>query len=650
MSAYAGFVSLNGAGVPPGTDERLRLGLDGKGLGKAVTRRLDGGVCVFRQRIASPEDRLDHQPVSGNGPYISLFDGRLDNRSELLAALGLRESPETPMADGAIVSAAYGRWMEGAVPRLLGDFAWTVWNARDRCLLLARDHGVTRSLFYTCGDGFVAFATGYRPLLALPEVPREVDEFAVADLLLTSPDDSERSFYKGIAWVGSAERVTVSTSGVRRERMWEPAVRPTLRLPRDQDYIEAAREVFDSAVSCRLRVAGPVLSSVTGGLDASAVAATAAALKAPEIVHGLCVVPSDGAALNVRPGRYPDERPFVTSLAARWPNLRVEFLQSVEARALELDPRGLFLENGVPLRAPSNAAWFLPMFERAAELGAGTLLQGDMGNFTFSTNGFERFAALRDQRRWLVLAAELMALRQTMPRGQWGELVRHQIRSVLPPAVRGAVRTLSGRPPRPPPPMPSTLLNPEFVRSAGLAERRDEHGIETRDFDTADGMARMLRYILQRSRMLMEQRAVLRNATGIVLSDPFADRRVIDFCLSLPSEQFLHRGEWRRLARRAFADRLPPGILENRRRGAQNPDWHRRLTPHRHLLAEHLERLEEVPLARRLLDVARMREILATWPDDPAAVEGEGLIYRTLLARALHVGQYLAWIDGSNRS
>lgn len=647
MSAFAGFVSLGGPGVPPGTEERLRQGLVGAGLGRVAVRRFDRGVFVFRQRIVTPEDHTERQPsVGAEGRLLSMFDGRLDNRGDLLAALGLHGASATRMPDGEIVRTAYERWGEEAVPRLLGDFAWAVWNGRDGRLLLARDHDINRSLFYGLGDGFVAFATGYRPLLALPDLAREVDELAVADLLLTCPDDSDRSFYKGIAWVGAAERVVVGEAGVRRDRVWEPAPRPPLRLPRDGDYVEAARAVFDEAVACRLRTAGSVVASVSGGLDSSAIAATAARLRAPAMVHGLCVVPQRDAVVWSDSYRYADERPFVASLAASCANLEVEYLETTTAQPFELDPQGLFLDAGMPLRGPSNSGWFRPMYLRAAELGATTLLQGDFGNFTVSLNGFERLAALRDGGRWLTLAWEFAALRRTLPASRWHHLVRQQVAAVLPRRLREGVRRMRGKQP---PPFQGMLLNPDFIRSASLVERHERHGVTAQDFATADGIMVVLRYALQRSRMQVEGRAALRTACGLVPSTPLADRRLIDFCLSLPSEQFLHGGVWRRLARRAFADRLPPDITGNLRRGAQNADWHQRLTPHRAALAAELERLEAVPLAGKLLDLPGMKEILASWPDDPAAVGGDGRLYRTKFFRALHVGQFLGWLDGGNR-
>ena len=194
--------------------------------------------------------------------------------------------------------------------------------------------------------------------------------------------------------------------------------------------------------------------------------------------------------------------------------------------------------------------------------------------------------------------------------------------------------------------IPPSLLNPDFLRDAGLNGWFEREWAERQKLLAQNSVASILRYVLFRSRMQTDTLAALRATTGITASDPFSDRRVLEFCLSLPDEQFLSGGVWRRLARRAFADRLPPEILTNYRRGAQNPDWHARLHPSRDVLAAQVERLEHSALACRLLNVPRIRELSRQWPSDPAS--GPSMPFRVQLMRVLHLGQFLHWTEGGN--
>ena len=88
--------------------------------------------------------------------------------------------------------------------------------------------------------------------------------------------------------------------------------------------------------------------------------------------------------------------------------------------------------------------------------------------------------------------------------------------------------------------------------------------------------------------------------------DPTADVRLLEFCLAVPTEQFLSNGIQRALARRALADRLPKLVLENSRRGCQAADWHERLTAVRERVAIELDQLEACPAAAKTLDLPRL--------------------------------------------
>src|SRR5207302_10730224 len=90
------------------------------------------------------------------------------------------------------------------------------------------------------------------------------------------------------------------------------------------------------------------------------------------------------------------------------------------------------------------------------------------------------------------------------------------------------------------------------------------------------------------------------------IREPLADLRVLEFCLAVPTEQFLREGVPRALARRALADRVPKLVLEKRRSGMDGADWHERLTAARAQVAEELDRLAECPPAARALDLPRL--------------------------------------------
>ena len=105
------------------------------------------------------------------------------------------------------------------------------------------------------------------------------------------------------------------------------------------------------------------------------------------------------------------------------------------------------------------------------------------------------------------------------------------------------------------------------------------------------------------------------------------------------------------LAQRAFADRLPAEVLNNRLRGAQDPGWYLRLQPIKEDLRAEVERLERSDLAQRALDLPRLKRLMENWPSEDAdwndpKIQG---LYRLCLERGIMVGRYIRWFEGENR-
>jgi asparagine synthase (glutamine-hydrolysing) len=125
---------------------------------------------------------------------------------------------------------------------------------------------------------------------------------------------------------------------------------------------------------------------------------------------------------------------------------------------------------------------------------------------------------------------------------------------------------------------------------------------------------------------------------GIDVRDPTADRRLIEFCLSVPTEQFFRNGVPRALARAALADRVPAEVLNERRRGLQAVDWHEGMTAARSQILEEIARLEQNGPAVRALDLPHMRRLAENWPAQGWHREDIVEQYRLALLRGISVG------------
>lgn len=128
---------------------------------------------------------------------------------------------------------------------------------------------------------------------------------------------------------------------------------------------------------------------------------------------------------------------------------------------------------------------------------------------------------------------------------------------------------------------------------------------------------------------------------GIDLRDPTADRRLIEFCLTVPHNEFSRGGERRSLARRAVAGLLPPELLAEKRRGYQAADWLQQLIARAGQARDLIENFATDPLAADLLDIAALRRAADALPAAVNASETERL-YRSHFLRALATGDFIA--------
>ena len=136
-----------------------------------------------------------------------------------------------------------------------------------------------------------------------------------------------------------------------------------------------------------------------------------------------------------------------------------------------------------------------------------------------------------------------------------------------------------------------------------------------------------------------------RASFGVDKRDPAGDQRIVEFCLSLPEDQFRRDGQSRLLIRRAMQGRLPPEVLNSTRRGLQAADWLDRLRAAQPTVDLTLQRLEKSELARRALDLGRLRRLAADLNRAGSDAERQLWDYRVVLEQGLMAGCFLDWFE-----
>jgi asparagine synthase (glutamine-hydrolysing) len=597
----------------------------------------DGGAVALGRRLFKtvPEDAFDRQPLNGGGGRFTLVaDARLDNRGELTAELRIGASEAARLSDAAIVLLAWERWGEALFGRLLGDYAFVLWDAGERRLLLARDAMGAKPLHYHRGrDGF-AFASMPKGLHALPEIPIAPDEVRAAEFLALMPEYGPRSFFEGICRVEPGQRLAVTPDGLDSGRHWRPS-REIARLS-ERDQVEGLRHHLDRAVEARLRGGGGrVAAHLSAGLDSSAIAATAARLDPGARVVAFTSVPREGYDGAPPPGCLGDESSLAAATAALYPNIEHVRVPPDGRTVLDDLDRDFFLFER-PLVNACTHHWLHAINAEAGRRRLPILLSGMMGNFTISHSGLERLPELASRGRVLRLWREWRGLAGNGEMS-WPQILAATFGPWTPAPVWSALKRMGGG---------AKVdighysaINPDRLRELRLAERAREQRLDFASRPWRDGFEARL-WGLRRIDWGNYGKGVLAG-WGVDIRYPATDRRLVEFCLSLPSSAFLADGRPRSLARRAFADRLAEAVLRERRRGAQAIDWHESMTASQARLRDEIERLSRSPAAAAAVDLPRARRLVEDWPTGGWNTPGVVSRYRLALLRGVVSGHFL---------
>ena len=470
-------------------------------------------------------------------------DVRLDDRETLCATLGVPQPDRAALADGDLILRAYLRWGAECPTHLLGDYAFAVWNARTRTLFCARDHVGARPFYYaTLAEGFV-FASAVEAVLAAPGVSDALDEATVAASLtrigLTTPT---RTFFQAVRKLPPGHTLTVdfgSRGGARLQRYWRPEHTPRARPASDDAYAAELLDLYAKAVRARLRGPDPIGAHLSGGLDSSSIVVLAAR-ELRRQGRPLPLAFSWLPALGAEPPSASDRPEYarIDAVAAREQVPVFHRSPSVSDMVALLSRDGTYPGVHVHL----NEA----VVQRcAAQQGVRVLLSGWGGDEGISFNGRGYDAHLLLSGRWHTLIAASRARDNPLHRLLAGVVLR-----LIHPRLPGTLRRwLRGAEPL----RRRWLIDPAFARRTQPLPQPAPRFV---------GVRRTQLSLLQHGHLQerIEGWAASGARRGIEYRYPLLDRRVLEFALGLPAEQF-RRGKWTRwVMRHALRSVLPRDI------------------------------------------------------------------------------------------
>jgi asparagine synthase (glutamine-hydrolysing) len=568
MSAIVGIYNVDGRTINASALEQMadRLahrGPDGSGVWHA------GPVGLGHRMLrTTPESLCERLPlVSADGRRVITADARIDNRDELVDAFGVAASARH-CADSQLILHAYERWGDCCCEHLLGDFAFAIWDDDTGRLFCARDHMGVKPFYYYASDELFVFASEIKALFCLPEVPRQINETQIASYLTSVYRDHTITFSRDILRLPAAHAVTVSPNAAEINQYWSLDPKRELHFGSDEECEAQFRDLFIEAVRCRLRSAFPVGSQLSGGLDSSSVTCVARHLLAHER-DAAGTLHTFSALFDTVPEC--DERGYINAVIAQ------EGLTPHYVHADRLSPLtridGMLWHQDEPF-GTANLFMVWALCEAAREAKVRVLLDGEDGDSVVSHgSGFLLELLFRGQ--WSAFVRELNApaskLRASRRAILWRAIIVPVLSTVLPTRLTRAWQKARH------------FVSDSAYLPADFAERIHVDVMTSSNDKSAPPLARAARErhyegltsaFLQHVLEIADKTAA---ACSLELRHPFFDRRLVEFCLALPTEQKVRKGWTRSIVRRALAPYLPREVQWRWDKSNLSPNFRRGL-------------------------------------------------------------------------
>lgn len=502
----------------------------------------------YARHAATARERQEVQPLSDPQRRLSVAaDARLDNRDELhdlLVGTGRRV-----LSDSELLLLGYERWGSELAAHLIGDFAFVIWDSHRRELYAARDAFGMRPLYYHSTPDRLVLASEVEPILALGDVPRDVDEHSVLAYLLHTHRHHRRTFFRAVTRIAPGHALRACCGSVREARHWFPPAAELL-LKRPGEYHEEFRRLFRLAVDARLDSDRPIVAQLSGGLDSSSIVCMADEIYRQDEADR----PPLWLASAVYPGLDSDETPFIEPVVKS-----VHFpFEPYDGRNWNPADEEVFhvAHPWREARPGISTGW------RRIALGleARVVLNGMGGDELLFDDGV--FSDLASRGWWRTLLREARAapnfgFSRTTP-GNW---LKYAVQTAWPPppVLRRVYRRLRPRRPIPPP----TWMGPR------LQELWSEPLCEELEPVTCVSHTQYFTWMNLTCPLLcrdVDMLGYLAARHGVQLCSPFLDTRLARFILAVPFKHRLPGGWTKGLLRGALADLLPPEVAQRKKK------------------------------------------------------------------------------------
>ncbi len=504
----------------------------------------DGLSVLFGAFQTTKEAGREKQPLCTRTGAVVTWNGRLDNRTELLTQLG--EPLSWDAADVELVANAYERWGTDAFSKLLGDWVLSVWDPRMRKLLLAKDVIGVRHLHWHIARDHVTWSTALDAIVRAEKFSPILEEEYLAGWFSHYPAPHLTPFC-AVRSVSPGSLVSIGAGQYTIRQLGAIKIQERIHYRNDREYEEQFRDLFVQSIRRRLRSQHPVLAELSGGVDSSSIVCVADRL----IADGEAEAPRLDTVSFYDPSEASwDERPYFTKVEQARRRIGCHIDVGGTSRWIPgLDCPATGLTPGACVRQCTESA-----LAECLKLNGNRVVLSGLGGDEMMGGVPTAIPELAD----LLAAGHLYRLAQQITRWAMAQkesgfhLLLALLRAFLPPRSAVAASSVSAL----------EWLRADFIR---------------RHREVLSGYECRLRLFGQRP-SIQENVAALRALQRQLecsgprttfpheVRYPYLDKDLLEFLFAVPREQMIRPGQRRSLMRRALMGIVPEEVLQRKRK------------------------------------------------------------------------------------
>lgn len=566
MSAISGIFDRKGGYINKLYIKRMNNALNHRGIDGCRIWCGDS-VSFGHQMLHTTKESLKEElPFEDHDSGLVITsDARIDNRHELADKLSFDEEDNLP--DSIFILKSYEKWGERCPEKLLGDFAFVIWDKDNKKIFCARDHLGIKSFYYHLSNLGFFFSSEIKAFFTIPQIQHQLNDKKLAFHLLNVFTDKKYTFYDSIFTLPAAHSLVVNENFTKMRKYWKLDPELKIEMDSEEEYFQAFRDLFSEAVNCRLRSSFQPGFELSGGLDSSSIVCMARKI----INRKQSLMKKDIETFSMVFNDFPqvDESYYVKKVTDI-DGIKPNFVYSDKISPLE-NIKTILWHQEQPFYTP-NMSMLWNMYHKMKKKDIRVVLVGAGGDQTINL-GRNYFHDLATTIQWKILLREL----RCYAKNSKVNLDSLFFEQVLIPLI----------------PMPLKNILKYFINLIKHRKTEDKYAILNKNFVNKFGGKNYFNKFFERPttareyhnyvinntshQYFLEARDKLSSAFGIECRYPFYDKRLIEFCYGIPDEMKFKYGWNRYTQRMAMENILPPEIQWRYIKKFFNPVYERNL-------------------------------------------------------------------------